>query len=335
MTQSCRVSVADALPGIGLLAVVALCAHLVSVVIPPANRLLVAIFIGFVAANTVTIPARFAPGLSIHKLLLEVGIVLMGVRLSLAAVVRTGPLLVALALGTIAFGILFVESVGRLLDGGASKLTSLVAAGASVCGVSAVVAVAGSIDAEKEQIAYAVGTVLLLDAITLVLYPVAGDLLSLSDKQFGVWVGLSMFSTGPVTAVGFAYSEVAGQWATLTKIIRNTLIGIVAVGYSVYWMRSQTDGSAGRVSALWENLPKFLVGFLAVVVVANVFPLSETTVSSVDTVRGVCFLLAFAGFGFDIELRGLRSVGLRPLVTVGVYLLAVGTLTLVVVTALF
>jgi len=333
--RSPRGPVRAALPGLGLLAVVALCAHLVSVAVPQANRLLIAIFIGFVAANAVTIPARFEPGLAVHKLLLEVGIVLMGVRLSLAAVVRTGPLLVALALVTIAFGILFVESVGRLLNGGASKLTSLVAAGASVCGVSAVVAVAGSIDAEEEHIAYAVGTVLLLDAVTLVLYPLAGDLLALPGKQFGIWAGLSMFSTGPVTAVGFAYSEVAGQWATLTKIIRNTLIGIVAVGYSVYWMRSQTDGSTGRISALWENLPKFLVGFLAVVVVANVFPLSESTVSTVDTVRGICFLLAFAGLGFDIELRGLRSVGLRPLVTVGIYLLAVATLTLAVVTALF
>jgi uncharacterized integral membrane protein (TIGR00698 family) len=322
------------LPGLGLLAIVALCAHIVSVAVPQANGLLVAIFVGFVATNTVMIPARFEPGLSVHKLLLEVGIILMGVRFSLAEFVRTGPLLVALVLVSITFGILLVEGVGRLLDGGASKLTSLLAAGASVCGVSAVVAVAQSIDANNRNIAYAVGTVLLVDAVTLIIYPIAGNLLSLPSKQFGIWIGLSMFSTGPITAVGFAHSEVAGQWATLTKIIRNTMIGVVAVGYSVYWMRSQTDRGANRHSKLWENLPKFLVGFLVVVVVANVFPLSDTITLTTDTIRQICFLVAFAGLGFDIELQGLHSVGLRPLVPVGIYLLAMATLTLAVVTVL-
>lgn len=323
------------LPGLGLLTVVALGAHLLSVAVPTANRLLVAILVGFVIANAIGTPVRFERGLESHKLLLEVGIVLMGVQLSIAAIVRTGPLLVALAISTISFGLVFIEVVGRVFDGGAGKLTSLVAAGASVCGVSAVVAVAGGIDADEEQIAYAVGTVLLLDAVTLVIFPAAGSVLALPDQQFGIWAGLSMFSTGPVAAVGFAYSEVAGQWATLTKIIRNTLIGGVAVAYSIYWMRKSTEGSSTRLGELWDTLPKFLVGFLAVVVIANVFSLTDATVATVDTVRRWCFLLAFAGLGFDIELGGLRAVGVRPLMTVGVYLLVVSALTLTVVTALF
>lgn len=267
-------------------------------------------------------------------MLLEIGIILMGVRLSLAAIVQTGPLLVTLVLLTIAFGIVFIESVGRLLDDGASKLTSLVAAGATICGVSAVVTVAESIDAEEEYIGYAVATVLLLDILTVMIYPIIGDLLALPAKQFGIWAGLSMFSTGPVTAVGFANSEVAGQWATLTKIIRNTLIGIIAVGYSIYWMQSQTHGSISRIGALWRNLPKFLPGFLAVVVIANFGTLSANTISNINSVRQICFLLAFAGLGFDINLGRLRSIGLRPLATVGIYMFTVATLTLAVVTAL-
>ena len=335
MTRSAPSPVRDLLPDLALLAVVAICAHLASVAIPEANRLLVAIFAGIVVANATGVLDRFEPGLATHKLLLEIGIVLMGVQLSLAAIIRTGPLLVVLILVTIAFGIVLVETVGRFLNGGASKLNSLVAAGASICGVLAVVAVAGSIDAEEEQIAYAVGTVLLLDAVTLVLFPAVGSRLALPDEQFGVWAGLSMFSTGPVTAVGFAYSEVAGQWATLTKIIRNSLIGIVAVGYSVYWMRAASEAGGDRLAAVWDNLPKFLVGFLTVVVVANVLSLSDATVATVDTVRGWFFLLAFSGLGFDIELRDLRTAGVRPLVTVGAYLLAMSMLTLAIVTVLF
>lgn len=288
MTQSSPGPVRDLLPGLCLLVVVALSAHLVVVVLP-ANRLLTAIFVGAMIANIFRVPAWFEPGLAIHKLLLEIGIVLMGVQLSLTAVVRTGPLLVALAVGTIVFGILLVESVGRLLNGRSNKLTSLVAAGASVCGISAVVAVAGSIGADEEEIAYAVATVLLFDAVTLVLFPAAGNVLALPDVQFGIWAGLSMFSTGPVTAVGFAYSEAAGQWATLTKLIRNTLIGLVAVSYSVYWMREKSETNTCWVAALWNNLPKFLIGFLVVVVLANVFSLSDATVETVHDARGWFF----------------------------------------------
>lgn len=335
MIRSATGHISSLLPGLGLLAVVALGSYLFSVAVPPVNRLLVAIFVGFVIANVGGIPIRYERGLATHKLLLEVGIVLMGVQLSLAAIVRTGPLLIALSIGTIVFGLALVEGVGRILDGGASKLMSLVAAGASVCGVSAVVAVAGGIDADEEQIAYAVGTVLLLDAATLVLFPTAGSVLALPDQQFGIWVGLSMFSTGPVTAVGFAYSEVAGQWATLTKIIRNTLIGGIAVSYSVYWMRESSKEGANRLGAIWETLPKFLVGFFVVVVIANAFALTDATIETIDAIRGLCFLLAFAGLGFDIELSGLRSAGVRPLLTVGVYLLVISALTLAVVTALF
>lgn len=323
------------IPGLITLCVVAAATHIVVLIVPEASQLLIAIFLGAAIANLAGVPTRLRAGLSSHKLLLEIGIVLMGVQLSLGTIARTGPVLVVLALGTISFGILLVESVSRLLTGSASKTMSLIAAGASVCGVSAVVAVAGSIDADEEQIAYAVGTVLLLDAMTLVLYPIAGDILGLPAKNFGIWAGLSMFSTGPVTAVGFAYADAAGRWATLTKILRNTFIGLVAIGYSLYWARETRAGSSRQVTALWENLPKFLVGFLAVVVVANAVPLSESTMSTIDTVSEWCFLLAFAGLGFDIRLDGLQAVGVKPLVVVGIYLVTVSLLTLGLVTILF
>lgn len=204
---------------------------------------------------------RFKPGLAVHKLLLKMGIILMRVQLSVVMIVGAGPLLVMLAVGSIAFGIIVVEVIGRFLNGGASKMTSLVAAGASVCGVSAVVGVAGSIDVKEEHTAYAVGTVLLLDAVTLAIFPAAGRVLTSPDAQSGIWAGLSLFSTGSVTAVGFAYSEVADQWATLTKIIKNALIGILAVGYSMYWMNEPGSEDANQLRTLWNNFPKYLAVF--------------------------------------------------------------------------
>lgn len=85
------------------------------------------------------------------------------------------------------------------------------AAGTGIYGVSAVVAVARSINTDEEPIAYAAGTVLLFDAVSIIAYPAIGTLLSVPDRVFGVWPGLSTFGTGPTVAAGFPYSETAGQ----------------------------------------------------------------------------------------------------------------------------
>ena len=318
-----------------LLCFVGSAASLIVSVVPQLSPLLIAIGFGMAVANSVTIPAYLHPGLSTHKIFLETGIVLMGVQVSLDAIARTGPVLVVLALGTIVFGIFLVEGIHRLLVGTRGKTTSLIAAGASVCGVSAVIAVAGSIKADEKQTAYAVGTVLLLDAVTLLIYPVAGNLLGLHAKIFGIWIGLSMFSTGPVTAVGFAYADLAGQWATLTKILRNTFIGLVAIGYSLYWLQDTKVASSHHLVALWENLPKFLFGFLFAVAIANLVSLSESALVTLDSLTGWCFLLAFAGLGFDIRLDELRDVGIRPLVVVVIHFITISVITLGIVTMLF
>ncbi|MFC7027286.1 YeiH family protein [Halomicroarcula sp. GCM10025710] len=204
-------------PGVLVLFGIALFSRGFATVVPAMSPLIVAIGCGALVANTTGVPDWVRPGLDNHKLLLETGIVLLGVRLTIAQVIETGPMVAALAAFMVVFGVLYMETVvGRLFDVG-KRTTSLLAAGASVCGVSAVLAVAGSIDVDETDITYAVATILLFDAITLVVFPLVGDLLQISGKQFGIWAGLSLFSTGPTAAVGFAVSETAGQWATITS----------------------------------------------------------------------------------------------------------------------
>jgi len=161
---------------------------------------------GFVATNTVGVPDRLEPGIATHKLWLGGGIVLMGASISLETVLEVGGPVLLLVVGVTTTTLLTVELLARNVFGLADRLGSLLAAGASICGVSAVVAVAGAVRAPEEQTAYAAATVLLFDAITIVVYPIVGDLLNLSGTVFGAWAGVSMFSTGPVVAVGFAHS---------------------------------------------------------------------------------------------------------------------------------
>lgn len=153
----------------------------------------------------------------------------MGALVSVEAIVAGGPTILTLVVGVMVGTTVFVELVARNIFGLRERLGSLLAAGPGICGISAVVAVARSIDADEESIAYAAGTVSLFDAVILVAYPAIGTLLSVPDRVFGVWAGLSTFSTGPIVAAGFAYSETAGQWATITELARNAPIEAVVL----------------------------------------------------------------------------------------------------------
>jgi uncharacterized membrane protein YadS len=320
------------------------------------------------AANAVGVPEWARPGLDRHKLLLETGIVLLGAGLTFGQLARAGPVVVGLAAVAVLVGVASVELLCRWA-GVRERASALVASGAAVCGVSAVVAVAGGIDADESDVAYAVGTVLLFDAVTLVAFPAAASFLGLDARTFGVWAGLSMFSTGPVAAAGFAHSPAAGRWATLTKLVRNALIGLVVVAYSLRYARRAAraggttgaddaagttddagtvpDGGAaggdatrgraastlrGGVAEVWDGFPKFVVGFLAAAVLANT--VMPGVSAPAGTAADALFAVAFAGLGFDIRLEAVRDAGLAPVLAVGVHLLAWSAVALTVVTLL-
>jgi len=325
------VSLRAVLPGIAVLLGLAAVARAIGSA-TPVSPLIAAIGIGVIVAAVVGMPEWAESGVDRHKLLLETGIVLLGAQLTVGQLVTTGPLVVGLAIGIVIVGVLFVEIVGRQV-GIESHTRSLPAAGASVCGVSAVLAVAGSIDGDEADISYAAGTVLLFDAITLVVFPILGAVLGLPDRLFGVWAGLSLFSTGPAAAVGFAVSETAGQWATITKLVRNTFIGVLAVAYALYYTSDTGDTERTNATEIWYRFPKFLVGFLLVALLANLGVVDSSAQAAVGTVSDWLFTLAFVGLGFELNPRQLRSTGTGPLLVVlaqfiTVSLLALGAVTL-------
>ncbi|QCC48601.1 YeiH family protein [Halobellus limi] len=317
------------LPGLLLLVVGGVLAHLLSTTVLGVNRLLLAVGLGVLLANAVGVPEWAAPGVGTHNRWLELGIVLMGARVAVDQLLSTGPLLLLLVVGFLGFSLVFVELVAREVFEVPERLGSLLAAGYSICGVSAIVAVSSGVRAKADQIAYAVATILLFDAVTLAVYPAIGRLLDLSDVVFGVWSGISMVSTGPVVAAGFAYSEQAGQWATITKLGRNVFIGVVAVLYAVYYARRDSEGSsAASWRSLWEQFPTFVLGFAAVAAVASTGVLPAGVLSLFERGYQWLFLVAFVGLGTSIEIRNLRNTGARPLLVVLASLLTVSALSL-------
>lgn len=329
-------------PGLLLLLGIGLAARLVAAVVPAAHHLVVAIALGFLFGNIYGIPDWARRGVGTHGVALELGIVVMGASVALDRVVAAGPTILLLVAVTVVATVVAVELLARYVFGVDEETGSLLAAGSGICGVSAVVATAGSIAADETRVAYAAATVLLFDSLTIVLYPLVGHALGLSSTVFGIWAGLTMFSTGPATAAGFAFSQAAGEWALLVKLARNSLIGLAAVAYAMYYARRRgtetADDAGGDASDwrfLWETFPKFVVGFLVVLVVANLGLLSGRQIASLSNLSDWAFLLAFAGLGLEIRLDELRSAGPRPVLTVFVALFVVATAMLLVVQTMF
>lgn len=329
------------LPGIVLLVVGAVFARSLAPAIG-VNHLLLAIALGFVLANVVGVPARFESGIATHELWLGAGIVLMGASISFEAVREAGGVVVLVILLAVATTLVVVELLSRFAFGLSDRLGSLLAAGSSVCGVSAVVAVAGAIRAREEHVAYAAAAVLLFDAITIVVYPIIGELLDLSGQVFGIWAGVSMFSTGPVVAVGFAHSDVAGEWATITKLARNALIGVVVLAYASYYLRNADGGrnaarrtASSTIRTLWSEFPKFVLGFLALAFLASVGVFTEPQQVSIENAYNWLFMLAFVGLGTEIRLAQLRHTGVTPVLVVLLALIFISSVSLAVLSVIF
>ncbi len=332
-------------PGIVALLAIGLAARSLTSVIPGVNYLIVTILLGLLVGNTYGVPEWARPGVETHKMWLEAGIVVMGASVALDRVVAAGPTILLLVVATVTTTILLVELLARLVFSIHEETGSLLAAGSGICGVSAVVAIAESIRVEENHIAYAAATVLLFDSTTLFVYPAVGHALGLSSTVFGIWAGLTMFSTGPVTAAGFSFSKTAGQWALLVKLTRNSLIGLAAIAYAVYYARRTDDDGPdttnnsesvpGGWRFLWKTFPKFVFGFLAVLIVANLGLLSGQQITSLSNASDWAFLLAFAGLGLETRLDELRSTGYKPILVVFVSLIAVATVMLFVVQTLF
>jgi uncharacterized integral membrane protein (TIGR00698 family) len=214
------------------------------------------------------------------------------------------------------------------------KLTSLLAVGSAVCGVAAIIATKGAIDADDEDSSYAIAAILALGAIALFTFPLIGHWLHLGDRAFGLWAGLAVDNTAEATAAGALYSDAAGKVAVLAKTTRNAMIGFVVLGYALYWARKgQAREVEGKASFLWRKFPKFVLGFLLISALATAGIFNKAQIGSLANLSRWAFLLTFAGVGLRTNFRELKLQGLRPFAVgaIGEAVIAVVTLGMVLV----
>jgi uncharacterized integral membrane protein (TIGR00698 family) len=331
------------IPGLLLLAAIGLAGKLTEqsiaaygkshhIALPNIEYVLWAIIFGLIVSNTVGVPSLFRPGVDTYEFWLKSGIVLLGVRFLLGDVLKLGGLSLALVAVELAVSIALMTWLGRRF-GLSPKLTSLLAIGSSICGVSAIIAAKGAIDADDEDASYAMAAILALGAVSLFLFPVIGHWLGMSDHAYGLWAGLAVDNTAEATAAGALYSDTAQKFAVLAKTARNATIGFVVLAYALYWARkSQAKEIANKTAFLWQKFPKFVLGFLLISALATLGIFSKGQSADIANLSRWAFLLTFAGVGLRTNIREMRKQGLRPLIlgAVGEFAIAGLTLGLVV-----
>ena len=300
-------------------------------VIPNIEYVLWAIIIGMAISNTVGIANRFKPGIATYEFWLKSGIVLLGARFLLADVVRLGVVSLTLVAIELALSIAFMTLLGRIFKL-SPKLTSLLAVGSSICGVSAIIATKGAIDADDEDASFAIAAILALGALALFTFPPIGHWLGMSDRVYGLWAGTGVDNTAEAVAAGALYSDAAAKIAVLAKTTRNAMIGFVVLGYALYWAAREGRQMVGNKAVfLWQKFPKFVLGFLLISLLASVGIFSGSEITSLANLSRWAFLLTFAGVGLRINFREMKKQGLRPFIVgaVGEVVIAAITLGLV------
>jgi len=227
--------------------------------------------------------------------------------------------------------IILMTALGRAF-GLSPKLISLLSIGSSICGVSAIIAAKGAIDADDEDASYAMAAILALGAVSLFVFPLIGRSLGMSDHAYGLWVGLAVDNTAEATAAGALFSDAAGKFAVLAKTARNATIGFVVLGYALYWVKRNQGKAIGNKGAfLWQKFPKFVLGFLVISAMATAGAFSKDQMTDLANLSRWAFLLTFAGVGLRTNVRELMKQGWRPLVVGVVGECAIAGLTLAMV----
>jgi uncharacterized integral membrane protein (TIGR00698 family) len=249
------------------------------------------------------LPAALAPGLKFATTtILRAGIVLVGIRLSLFDVVKLGVFGLPVVLGAIATGLLFVTWFNRRL-GLPPKLGTLIAAGTSICGVTAIISTAPAIDADEREVAYAVANVVAFGLIGMLTYPYIAHALLGSSETIGLFLGTAVHDTSQVVGAALTYKQVYEddvvlRVATVTKLTRNIFLAAVIPILTWMHIRSQRQAGAGGIGAVSTTLvPGFVIGFVLMALVRTV---GDATLGSMGAAFGIFSAEAWASLTRDL-----------------------------------
>ena len=277
---------------------------------------IIALFMGTII-NSFFHPVWIKPALKFtSKRILKLAIILLGASLSVNTILSVGKMTFFVMLFTFAmcFGAGFFI---RRLFGLNWKLSNLISAGTGICGGSAVAAIAPVIDADDKDIAFAMSSTFLFDMVMIALYPLMGKALGMSDIAYGIWAGTSVNDTASVVASGYAFSEVAGDFATMVKLTRTiaiipTVLVFAWIAVRVKKKEMQATGDGKKVN-LMKIIPWFIGGFLLLAIINSVGLIPVAVSGVMKSASKFLMVTALAAIGLNTSLLDFKKAGLAPM----------------------
>lgn len=282
----------------------------------------IAMFIGMVLNYFLKNTKLFASGLKFtSKKILKLAIILLGLSLNITTILNVGKMSLLVMVFTLLTCFGGGYFIGKAL-GLNWKLSNLISAGTGICGGSAIAAIAPTIDADDNDVAYAMSATFLFDMAMIVLFPIMGRAIGMSDQAFGIWAGTAVNDTSSVVATAYAFSEGAGDYATMVKLTRTLAIIPTVITFAFIQLRlkkkealaKSQDGSELKANfKITKIFPWFILGFLAMSVVASVFSIPTAVVTGTKSVSKFLMVSALAAIGLNTSFSNMKKAGIRPM----------------------
>ena len=277
---------------------------------------IIALFLGTII-NSFFHPKWIKPALKFtSKRILKVAIILLGASLSVNTILSVGKMTFFVMIFTFAMcfgGGYFIRKIFGLNW----KLSNLISAGTGICGGSAVAAIAPVIDADDKDIAFAMSSTFLFDMVMIALYPLMGKALGMNDIAYGIWAGTSVNDTASVVASGYAFSEAAGDFATMVKLTRTiaiipTVLVFAWIGVRMKKRELQAAGNGGKVNMM-KIIPWFIGGFLVLAIANSIGLIPAATSGMMKRTSKFLMVTALAAIGLNTSLTDFRKAGFAPM----------------------
>ena len=327
-------------PGLAVAVAIAIVATVIGRFLPLVGSAVPGIVIGVVLGILLRPGARLRPGIQFaSKFVLQLAVVLLGAQLTIGEAARVGLESLPVMLGTLIVCLLAAWLLGKAL-GVIGDVRTLIGVGTGICGASAIAAVAPVIGAVSADVAYAVSTIFLFNITAVIVFPVVGHLLGMSQHAFGLFAGTAVNDTSSVVAAATTYGSSAANYAVVVKLVRTLMIIPISIGLAALVGRRErarelaaaAHAESGRrdapeplqdaapaparmsVRRVFRLVPWFLIGFVIMAIVSSLGLFPAPARSALSTTSVFLISVALSAIGLSTDVGALRRAGARPLV---------------------
>ncbi|WP_246846376.1 YeiH family protein [Humibacter ginsenosidimutans] len=316
------------IPGLALALALAVISTVIGRFVPLVGSAVPGIVLGVIIGILLKPAVRLKPGIAFaSKFVLQLSVVILGTQLSIGEVAHVGLESLPVMLGTLVICLAAAWLFGRML-GVIGDVRTLIGVGTGICGASAIAAVAPVIGAVSADVAYAVSTIFLFNITAVIVFPLVGHALGMTQHAFGLFAGTAVNDTSSVVAAASTYGSAAANYAVVVKLVRTLMIIPISIVLAalvgrggkarrlVETAEESAHGPAPVRLSPWRVLrliPWFLVGFVVMALINSTGVIPAAIHPALNSVSIFLIATALSAIGLSTDIAALRRAGARPL----------------------